>query len=138
MNIVDTLNNYTENQIAKIVVDAALKIHKKLGSGLLESAYQKVLMIELQNRGLSVESEALIPVSFEGNQVDSGFRADLIVEKKVILELKAIQKNNIIHKQQLLSYLKLSGLKLGLVINFGSPLIKDGINRVVNGLKDDQ
>ena len=84
------------------------------------------------------ESEVPIPVSFEGNQVDSGFRADLIVEKKVILELKAIQKNNIIHKQQLLSYLKLSGLKLGLVINFGSPLIKDGINRVVNGLKDHQ
>ena len=133
----DTLNHYTENQIAKIVVDAALKVHKKLGSGLLESAYQKVLMIELQKRGLFVEAEVPIPVSYEGNEIETGFRADLIVEKKVILELKAIQKNNLVHKQQLLSYLKLSGLKLGLVINFGLPLIKDGIDRVVNGLQED-
>ncbi len=127
----------TENEIATIVVDAALKIHKQLGSGLLESAYQKVMMIELAKRGLSVESEVTIPVIFEGNQIDSGFRADIVVEKKVILELKAIQRNNFVHKQQLLSYLKLSNLKLGLVINFGSQFIKDGINRVVNGLEED-
>lgn len=127
----------TENEIATIVVDAALKIHKQLGSGLLESAYQKIMMIELAKRGLSVESEVPIPVIFEGNQIDSGFRADIVVEHKVILELKAIQRNNIVHKQQLLSYLKLSNLKLGLVINFGSQLIKDGINRVVNGLDED-
>jgi GxxExxY protein len=133
----NTSKTLTENEIATIVVDAALKIHKQLGSGLMESAYQKVMMIELAKRGLSVESEVPIPVIFEGNQIDSGFRADIVVENKVILELKAIQRNNYVHKQQLLSYLKLSNLKLGLVINFGSQLIKDGINRVVNGLEED-
>jgi GxxExxY protein len=133
----NTSKTLTENEIATIVVDAALKIHKQLGSGLMESAYQKVMMIELAKRGLSVESEVPIPVIFEGNQIDSGFRADIVVENKVILELKAIQRNNYVHKQQLLSYLKLSNLKLGLVINFGSQLIKNGINRVVNGLEED-
>lgn len=133
----NTSKTFTENEIATIVVDAALKIHKQLGSGLMESAYQKVMMIELAKRGLSVESEVPIPVIFDGNQIDSGFRADIVVENKVILELKAIQRNNYVHKQQLLSYLKLSNLKLGLVINFGSQLIKDGINRVVNGLEED-
>jgi GxxExxY protein len=133
----NTSKTLTENEIATIVVDAALKIHKQLGSGLMESAYQKVMMIELAKRGLSVESEVPIPVIFEGNQIDSGFRADIVVENKVILELKAIQRNNYVHKQQLLSYLKLSNLKLGLVINFGCQLIKDGINRVVNGLEED-
>jgi GxxExxY protein len=133
----NTSKTFTENEIATIVVDAALKIHKQLGSGLMESAYQKVMMIKLAKRGLSVESEVPIPVIFEGNQIDSGFRADIVVENKVILELKAIQRNNYVHKQQLLSYLKLSNLKLGLVINFGSQLIKDGINRVVNGLEED-
>jgi GxxExxY protein len=133
----NTSKTLTENEIATIVVDAALKIHKQLGSGLMESAYQKVMMIKLAKRGLSVESEVPIPVIFEGNQIDSGFRADIVVENKVILELKAIQRNNYVHKQQLLSYLKLSNLKLGLVINFGSQLIKDGINRVVNGLEED-
>ena len=133
----NTSKTLTENEIATIVVDAALKIHKQLGSGLLESAYQKVMMIELAKRGLLVESEVPIPVVFEGNQIDSGFRADIVVEKKVILELKAIQRNNYVHKKQLLSYLKLSNLKLGLVINFGCQLIKDGINRVVNGLEED-
>jgi GxxExxY protein len=133
----NTSKTLTENEIATIVVDAALKIHKQLGSGLMESAYQKVMMIKLAKRGLSVESEVPIPVIFEGNQIDSGFRADIVVENKVILELKAIQRNNYVHKQQLLSYLKLSNLKLGLVINFGSQLIKDGINRVVNCLEED-
>jgi GxxExxY protein len=133
----NTSKTLTENEIATIVVDAALKIHKQLGSGLMESAYQKVMMIKLAKRGLSVESEVPIPVIFEGNQIDSGFRADIVVENKVILELKAIQRNNYVHKQQLLSYLKLSNLKLGLVINFGSQLIKNGINRVVNGLEED-
>jgi GxxExxY protein len=130
------LKIYTENEIATIVVDAALKIHKQFGAGLLESVYHKVLVIELENRGLSVESEVPMPVIFEGNLVDSGYRADIIIEKKVILELKAIQRNNFIHKKQLLSYLKLSNLKLGLLINFGLPLIKDGITRVVNGLEE--
>jgi GxxExxY protein len=129
--------NFTENRIATIVVDAAYRIHKQLGSGLLESVYQKILKGELERLGLSVESEVILPVKFNGNLVDAGYRADIIVEKKVLIELKAVQKLMITHKQQLLTYLKLSDIKLGLLINFGSPLIKDGIKRVVNGLKED-
>ena len=129
--------NFTENRIATIVVDAAYRIHKQLGSGLLESVYQKILKGELDRLGLSVESEVILPVKFNGNLVDAGYRADIIVEKKVLIELKAVQKLMITHKQQLLTYLKLSDIKLGLLINFGSPLIKDGIKRVVNGLKED-
>lgn len=133
----ESSKNYTENRIATIVVDASYRIHKKLGAGLLESVYQKILIGELERLGLSVESEAPIPVQFNGNLVEAGYRADIIVEKKVMLELKAVQKLAISHKQQLLTYLKLSNIKLGLLINFGSPLIKDGIKRVVNGLIED-
>lgn len=133
----ESSKNYTENRIATIVVDASYRIHKKLGAGLLESVYQKILIGELERLGLSVESEVPIPVQFNGNLVEAGYRADIIVEKKVMLELKAVQKLAISHKQQLLTYLKLSNIKLGLLINFGSPLIKDGIKRVVNGLIED-
>ncbi len=130
------MKHLTENEISKIVVDSALKVHKQLGSGLLESVYQKILKLELKKLGLTVDSELPISVEYDGELVDSGFRADLLVEKKVLLELKATQKSSIVHKQQLLSYLKLSNIKLGLLINFGLPLLKDGINRVVNGLED--
>jgi len=132
----NSMKNLSENEISKIVVDSALKVHKQLGPGLLESVYQKILKMELEKRGLKVESEVPLPVEYDGELVDSGYRADLFVEKKVIIELKATQKPNIVHKQQLLSYLKLSNIKLGLLINFGLPLLKDGINRVVNGLED--
>ena len=124
----------TENEIATIVVDACYHIHTRLGPGLLESVYTRILEYELGKRGLHVRRE--VPISFRYDELDfdEGFRADLIVGEKVILELKSIEKIAPIHKKQLLTYLKLTALKLGLLINFGSPLIKDGITRLVNGL----
>jgi GxxExxY protein len=124
-----------ENEIAKIVVDAAFKIHTRLGPGLLESAYQTFLVYELKKRGLLVESEVAMPIQYDGICVDLGYRADLLVEKTVIVELKSIEKVSDIHKKQLLTYLRLSDLRLGLLINFSVPLIKDGITRIANGLK---
>jgi GxxExxY protein len=124
----------SENEIATIVVDACYKIHTLLGPGLFESVYVRVLEYELKQRGLQVRREVPISVRYEGVEFDEGFRADLIVEELVILELKSIENNAPVHKKQLLTYLKLTGLKLGLLINFGMPLIKDGIIRLVNGL----
>jgi len=125
-----------ENEIAKIVVDTAFQIHKKLGPGLLESVYEIVLAHALAKRGLKVERQVPVAIVFEGNKFDEGFRADLIVEDKVIVELKSVEKVMPVHKKQLLTYLRLSDTRLGLLINFGSELIRDGISRVVNGLKD--
>jgi GxxExxY protein len=124
----------TENEIAKIVVDACYHIHTRLGPGLLESVYLRILEYELLKRGLRVQKQ--VPISFRYDEVefDEGFRADLIVEGKLILELKSVENTAPVHKKQLLTYLKLTGLKLGLLVNFGSPLIKDGIFRLVNGL----
>lgn len=124
----------TENDIAKIVVDACVLLHKRLGPGMLESVYGRILEYELQKRGLTVRREVPISFRYDDLEFDEGFRADLVVEAKVILELKSVEHNAPIHKKQLLTYLKLTGLKLGLVINFGMPLIKDGITRLVNGL----
>lgn len=124
-----------ENEIAKVVVDAAFKIHSKVGPGLLESAYQAFLVHELTKRGISVESETPMPAQFDGIKVDIGYRADLLVEKLVLVELKSVEKVMDIHKKQLLTYLKISDLRLGLLINFNVPLIKDGITRIANGLK---
>lgn len=125
-----------ENEIAKIVVDAAYKVHSKLGPGLLESAYQAILSYELKQRGLSIEAEIPMPLNYDGITLDIGYRADLIVEQQVIVELKSIEKIAEVHKKQLLTYLRVSNFHLGLLINFGVPLIKDGITRVVNGLKE--
>jgi GxxExxY protein len=124
----------TENEIAKIVVDACYHIHTRLGPGLLESVYTRILEYELAKRDLKVRRE--VPVSFRYDELefDEGFRADLIVEGIVILELKSVEKTAPVHKKQLLTYLKLTGLKLGLLINFGKSLIKDGIFRLVNRL----
>ena len=124
----------TENEISKQVVDAAFKVHTKLGPGLLESVYEAVLAYELRKRGLRVERQKPIPVVYEEVRLDEGFRADLVVEDKVILELKSVEAVARVHKKQVLTYLRLSNLKLGLLINFGEELIKDGISRVVNGL----
>ena len=124
-----------ENEIAKVVVDAAFKIHSKVGPGLLESAYQAFLVHELTKRGISVESETPMPAQFDGIKIDIGYRADLLVEKLVLVELKSVEKVMDIHKKQLLTYLKISDLRLGLLINFNVPLIKDGITRIANGLK---
>ncbi len=125
-----------ENEIAKIVVDVAYNIHKKLGPGLLESVYEVVLAHELTKRGLHIERQKAISIEYEGIQFDEGFRADVMVENKVILELKSIEEVSKAHKKQLLTYLRLTDKKLGLLINFGSALIKDGIFRIVNGLPE--
>ena len=124
----------TENEIAKQVVDAAFKIHTQLGPGLLESVYEAVLTYELRKRGLRVVRQKPIPVVYEEVQLEEGFRADLVIEDKVIIELKSVEAIAPVHKKQVLTYLRLSNLRLGLLINFGEALIKDGISRVVNGL----
>ncbi len=122
-----------ENEIAKQIVDAAYKIHKATGPGLLESAYQAMLVYELKQRGLRIEVECPVPIIYDAVQLDAGFRADIIVEGKVIVELKSVEHVADVHKKQLLTYLKLMDLRLGLLINFGEELIKDGITRIING-----
>ena len=124
----------TENEIAKIVVDAAIKVHRALGPGLLESVYEIVLAHELAKRGLKVERQVPIPIEYNGLKFQEGFRADIVVEEKIIVELKSVENIQPVHKKQLLTYLRLADMRLGLLINFGSPLLKDGISRVVNGL----
>ncbi len=124
----------TENEIAKVIVDAAFQIHKRLGPGLLESVYEIVLAYELKKRGLKVKQQVPVAIVYDDIKFDEGFRADLIVEEKVIVELKSVEKVVPVHKKQLLTYLRLADKRLGLLINFGSELIRDGISRVVNGL----
>jgi len=124
----------TENEIATQIVDAAFKIHTTLGPGLLETVYEVVLAHELQKRGLRVERQVPIPIAWEGIKFNEGFRADLIVEGKVIVELKSIETVAPVHKKQVLTHLRLMNLKLGLLINFGEELIRNGISRIVNGL----
>ncbi len=126
----------TENEISKIVVDVAFKIHTKLGPGLFESVYEKILVYKLAKRGLKVERQKAIPVVFEEIRFDEGFRADVIVGNKVILELKSVEEVSKVHKKQLLTYLRLADKRLGLIINFGAAFIKDGIFRIVNGLPE--
>jgi len=126
----------TENEIAKIIVDAAFQIHKRLGPGLLEIVYEVIFAHELKKSGLNVKRQVPVAIVFDGIKFDEGFRADLIVEDKVIIELKSVENIAPVHKKQLLTYLRLTDKKLGLLINFGSELIRDGISRVVNGLKE--
>jgi GxxExxY protein len=127
----------TENVIAKEIVDAAFRIHTTLGPGLLESVYDTVLAYELGRRGLRTVRQQPIPVVYEEVRIDTGFRADLVVEDKVIVEIKSVELIASIHKKQLLTYLRLADKRLGLLINFQVALIKDGITRIVNGLEDD-
>jgi GxxExxY protein len=124
----------SENEIAKEIVNAAYKVHTTLGPGLLESVYRAAMQYELRNQGLQVEIEYPIPVIYQGIRLEVGFRADLFVESKVIVELKSLETIHPIHKKQLLTYIRLADKRLGLLINFGALLIKDGISRVVNGL----
>jgi len=126
----------TENEIAKQIVDAAYRIHTILGPGLLESVYEAILALELEKRGLHVNRQHPVPLVYEGIRVEIGFRADLLVEDLVMVEIKSIETVAPVHKKQLLTYLKLSDKRLGLLINFNEFLIKDGITRVVNGLPD--
>ncbi len=126
----------TENEIGKIVVDAAIALHRELGPGLLETVYEVVLVRELSKRGLSVERQVAVPIEYQGIRFDEGFRADIIVEKKVILEIKSVGAVNNVHRKQVLTYLKLSGIKLGFLLNFAEAVMKDGITRFVNGLEE--
>ena len=123
----------TENEIGKIIVDCAVKLHMELGPGLLESVYEVLLAHRLQAKGLSVERQVHIPIEFDGIRFDEGFRADLIVEGSVLLELKSVERTIRAHQKQVLTYLKLTDLKLGYLLNFGESLMKDGISRILNG-----
>ncbi len=124
----------TENEIAREIVDAAYKIHTTLGPGLLESVYEALLSSELERRGLGVRRQQAIPVVYEDLKMEVGFRADLVVGGKVIVEIKSIEEVHPVHKKQLLTYLKIADKRLGLLINFNVALIKNGITRIVNDL----
>jgi GxxExxY protein len=126
----------TENEIAREIVDAAYKVHTTLGPGLLESVYEAVLAYELETRGLEAARQCAIPIAYGRIKFEEGFRADLIVADKVIVELKSVENIIPVHKKQLLTYLRLADKRLGLLINFGANLIKDGITRIVNGLEE--
>ena len=127
---------WDENRVAREIVDAACAVHVGLGPGLLESVYELALAYELGTRGLSVRRQVSIPVRYKGVRLEDGFRADLIVNEEVIIELKSVEQTAPVHKKQLLTYMKLADMRLGLLINFGAPLIKDGITRLVHHLKE--
>jgi len=125
-----------ENQIGLIIVDTAINLHKKLGSGLFESVYEVILSKLLAQKGLYVQRQVSIPINFQGEHINEGFRADLFVDGKVIIELKSVETITNAHKKQLLTYLKLSNTKLGFILNFGAGIMKDGIFRIINGTLD--
>lgn len=125
-----------ENEIAREIVDAAFKIHTTLGPGLLESVYQAVLAHELETRNLRVRREVPIAIDYDNLRFDVGFRADLLVNDLVIVELKSVENTAPVHKKQVLTYVRLAKLRLGLLINFGTTRIKDGITRLANALPD--
>lgn len=120
-----------ENQLSRIVLDCAFKIHKKLGPGLLESAYAQILFYELSKQGLNVEKEKPLPIIYDGIKLDQGYRLDLLINNKLVVELKAVEKLHEVHHAQVLTYLKLGEYKLGLLINFHSKLLKNGIKRFI-------
>lgn len=122
-----------ENEIGNIIVDAAVHLHRSLGPGLLESVYEATLSRALAKRGLSIRRQVPVTFEFDGEVFEEGFRADMIVEDKVIIELKSVENISPAHKKQLLTYLRLTGLKLGYLLNFGAALMKDGITRTING-----
>lgn len=124
----------SEDELAKSIVDAAFQIHTSLGPGLLESVYERVLAYELRKRKHTVETQVAIPLIYDGHTIDEAFRADIVVDDLIIIELKSIEHLQPVHGKQLLTYLRLANKKLGLLINFGAPLIKQGIERVANGL----
>ena len=125
-----------ENEVSAVVLDAAISVHRVLGPGLLESVYEVALAHVLRQRRLHVIRQMPISITFEGITFDEGFRADLIVESLVLIELKSLERVAPVHRKVVLTYLRLSGLRLGLLINFGAPVLKDGYERLVNGLDD--
>lgn len=124
----------TENEIATVIVDTAFRIHRDIGPGLFESVYERIMEVELTKRGLNVGRQKAIPIVYHGVHFEAGFRCDLLVEGKVIVEVKSIEAVHPVHKKQVLTYLRFSDKRLGLLINFNVALIKDGIVRLVNGL----
>mgnify|MGYP000958431001 CR=1 FL=1 len=125
----------TENELSLIIVNTAYHVHYTLGPGLLESVYEEIMYYELRKQGLNVEKQKSIPIIWDNLKMDFGFRADLIVESKVIVELKSVETIASVHPKQVLTYLKVTGMKLGLLINFNEPFIKNGITRIVNNYK---
>ena len=126
----------TENELAKIVVDRAIAIHRALGPGLYEAVYQRVLVYELRKAGLELDTEVAVPLDWDGHILDQTYRADVVVGGKLLLELKSLENTKPIHKKQVLTYMALLDLRLGLLLNFGSELMKDGIHRIVKDLKE--
>ena len=126
----------TENEIGTLVIATAIAVHRELGPGLLETVYEVILARELGERGLKVERQVPVPIQYKGIGFDEGFRADLIVEGKVILELKSVERVTAAHKKQVQTYLRLTGCKLGYLLNFGEDVMKSGITRCVNGLEE--
>ena len=124
------------NQLSSKIIGAAIQVHKALGPGLLESAYEECICHELSSQGLSIERQKPLAINYKGIKLDCGYRLDIVVENTIILELKSCEKIEPIHKAQLLTYLKLSGLNLGLILNFNVPVMRDGIVRIVNELKE--
>lgn len=124
----------TENELSRVAFESALKVHQNLGPGLLESSYEECLFYELNKTGLVIERQKALPLIYETVKLDIGYRIDLLIENKLIIELKAVEVLNDVHFAQLLTYLKLSNCKLGLLINFNVSLIKNGIKRIANNL----
>jgi GxxExxY protein len=127
----------TENEISKVIVDSALTVHRELGPGLLESVYEVALAHELKQRGLDVQRQIPVTIKYRGIVFDEAFRADIVVDKRVIVELKSVEQINEAHKKQVQTYLRLTGCKLGFLLNFGEALMKRGVTGVVNWLKDE-
>jgi GxxExxY protein len=125
-----------ENQIGTTLLEAAIQIHRELGPGLLETVYEAVLARELSQRGFAVERQVPVPIIYKGIQFEEGFRADIIVNHKVLLELKSVERVVPAHKKQVQTYLRLTRLKLGYLLNFGEGVLKSGITRCVNGLEE--
>ena len=123
-----------ENEITQSIISTAIKIHKQLGPGLLESVYEEIMYYELKSKGFQVQRQEKIPVIWNDLIMPIGFRADLIIDRKVIIELKSVENINAVYSKQLLTYLKLTNIKLGLLINFNEVLLKNGITRIVNNL----
>ncbi len=122
-----------ENEISKIVFECGLKIHRTLGPGLLENVYEECMFYEIKQQGLHVEKQLMLPLVYENVHLDAGYRIDLKVDGKLIVEIKAVEKLNEVHTAQVLTYLRLSNCKLGLLINFNTTLFKDGVKRIING-----
>jgi len=128
------LSGLSENELTGLVIDCAIKVHRSLGPGLLESAYEECLFYEMIKAGLMVEKQKPLPLVYEEVKLEAGYRVDLLINKRVIVEVKAVESLNDVHLAQILTYLKLSGCKVGLLMNFNVSLLKDGIKRVVNKL----